>query len=176
VKLQAFIDAAFGQEPVIRTPVWSDLYLSPFRKELTDEGFKKWLITLNLKREGRNSNICDLLRSTESYWVIRFLLNSYDNELSLKSMGERYGLSSSHFRRITKQALGNSTKYELCQWRLSNALLELLEGDISITDVAIKHGYASLSHFSNEVKSTLGIPPRKLKNLIECISNNETSK
>lgn len=168
-KLQAFIDSALSIPEPTRGEEWFGFTPLRYRKTLTPRLFESWLLTQNVRRCNESARIISLLRNTEWYWIVRFLLGAYDGEMSLKDMGEKYGLSVSHFRRLCKAALGNSTKEEMCHWRLARALLDMMENGGSITDIAFKHGYASLSHFSKDVKTVLGLPPRDIRNSLNIL-------
>ncbi|MGL6148964.1 MAG: helix-turn-helix domain-containing protein, partial [Plesiomonas sp.] len=76
----------------------------------------------------------------------------------------------SHFRRLCRHALGSAAKAELRDWRMARSLLDVVEGQENLTQVAIKHGYASSSHFSNEIRELLGVSPRGLSNIIQLAS------
>ena len=108
-----------------------------------------------------------LLRRSESYWLVRFLLAQSSRGDKLQELGERYGVSYSHFRRLCRHALGNAAKTELRDWRMARSLLDVAEGRENLTQVALKHGYASSSHFSNEIKGLIGVSPRGLSNIIQ---------
>lgn len=82
---------------------------------------------------------------------------------SVLVMGSRFLI----FRRLSRRALGNTAKSALRDWRLGQALFELINGDNNLTTIAMNHGYASLSHFSNEVKEVIGVSPRNLKKLLQ---------
>lgn len=164
-KIQAFIDAAL--KPNVKTPIKNQAVFLPFEYEAlpTAQVLEHWLIRENVTGEVEKNTVIAILRSTEWYWLVSYLLN-YDNTPLLKELGEKYGFSQSHFRRLTKLALGNTTKGEMCRWRLTKALFDLIETNDSITAIALNNGYASVSHFSSEFKNIMGFPPRELKKLL----------
>ena len=100
------------------------------------------------------------LRQTECYWLIQFLLNESVNNGKLNVLGARYGLSYSRFCRLCRNALGNLAKNELRGWRIARALLDMVEERQSLTEVAMRYGYASFSHLSNDVRDAFGVSPR----------------
>lgn len=175
-KLQAFVDASQRRNIVPHRPTpWG---YAPLSKEeyaqVVSGKFDLWFLESCLQQPGETSVISDFFRCSESYRLIRFLLEESEKNMSLREISARYGLSSSHFRRLTRYALGNNTKTELRNWRVIRALLASIgtEKKQRLTDTAIEYGYASLSHFSGEVKSLFGASPRKLKNSI----NNDAIK
>lgn len=121
-----------------------------------------WYLSLAL-REGRDYQaFARLLRQGESYQLLGFLLQEGVGSEKLQDLAGRYGVSVSHFRRLCQQALGGAAKPELREWRTARALLTLVEGSGSLTEIALEHGYASSSHFSKEVRELVGVAPSSL--------------
>jgi AraC-like DNA-binding protein len=100
--------------------------------------------------------ISAFLRRTEAYSMVTFLLQEGTGG-KVGVLSARYGISAGHFRRIFRASMGSSPKSSLNDWRLATAVLAVIERQQSVTEVAMEHGYASPSHFSNEVKKTLGL-------------------
>ncbi len=168
-KLQAFIDA--GSRAVGKTRKRETLFGFSHCKrpqQLSWKKFEYWLISQSVKKCPGMDNIVQLIRDNECYWIVNYLLTHSDEYKSLREIGGRYGLSVSHFRRLSKSALGNTAKVEMCDWRLIRAILDIMGDEQNLTAIAMKHGYASLSHFSGDVKNRFGIPPRDLKKMINC--------
>ncbi|WP_380178177.1 helix-turn-helix domain-containing protein [Kalamiella sp. sgz302252] len=163
-KLQVFVDKANGGGKGTEKASWSYLPV-PMKKRPGAKELEYWLITQCMHNTPGIENFCAILRSSECYMIVHFLLNeSRDNSgRRLQELCQQYGLSSSHFRRLTRKALGNSAKKELREWRLARALLEMYNEENNLTTVAMNHGYSSLSHFSNEVKEVIGVTPKRLK-------------
>ncbi|MFC4488596.1 MULTISPECIES: AraC family transcriptional regulator InvF [Chromobacterium] len=126
-----------------------------------------WFLLQVLAPSPAFAALLTLLRRSESYWLVRFLLAQSSRGDKLQELGERYGVSYSHFRRLCRHALGNAAKTELRDWRMARSLLDVAEGRENLTQVALKHGYASSSHFSNEIKGLIGVSPRGLSNIIQ---------
>jgi len=163
-KLQVFIDKANGVGKISGEESWSYVP-AKLKKKPSAKQLEYWLITQCMHNTPGIDSFCSILRGSECYMIVNFLLNeSGDNSgQRLQELCQQYGLSSSHFRRLTRKALGNSAKKELREWRLARALLEIFNEENSLTTVAMNHGYSSLSHFSNEVKDVIGVTPKRLK-------------
>lgn len=143
----------------------------PSNLDLKDEKTKEtwWLNSLlHLSHLDEIKILSVLLRKSETYNLVQYLYDEFHAGSCVKELSKKYGVSVSHFRRLATVALGGSTKGTFHDWRISNAVLDLVTGDDNnFTDIAMKHGYASLSHFSTDVKATLGMPPRLLtKNIL----------
>ncbi|QJU42328.1 helix-turn-helix domain-containing protein [Serratia marcescens] len=169
-KLQVFLDLASAKQDE-KNDVSSDLlewdYISiPGAESMTLKQMENWMIWQAYVNPFTTRKIASMLRRLESYWLIAFLISQSDGAERLQDFGTTYGVSTSHFRRLSRKALGNSTKVELQSWRLTRALLDFMGVEARVTDVAMKHGYSSLSHFSNDVKQFCGVPPRRLKNIL----------
>ncbi|WP_269767646.1 AraC family transcriptional regulator InvF [Burkholderia ubonensis] len=167
-KLLAFIDEANGVEAAgAEFTAWS---LLSHDEPLVWQERKRceyWFLLQMLEEPASFSPFLALLRHSESYWLVRFLLAQSTGSNTLQDLGQRYGVSYSHFRRLCRHALGSAAKTELRDWRMARSMLDVAEGRESLTQVALKHGYASSSHFSTEIKGLLGMSPRSLSNIIQ---------
>ena len=161
-KLQFFIDQGCvpGLEPA-RSEAWAVLSesCSPGRAA---QGLESWYLTLALQGDAGYRAFACHLRSCESYQLLGFLLEQDSGNEKLQDLAGRYGVSVSHFRRLCRQALGGAAKSELRGWRTARALLGMAEGAVSLTEVALKFGYASSSHFSKEIRELVGVAPSSL--------------
>lgn len=161
-KLQAFIDQALGVKPGIRGQVLGSLmHGANASAALMREGKDDAAVVANFLRMAIDDTpeyqeIAASLRRTEAYSMVTFLLQEGQGK-KLEALSARYGVSAGHFRRLFRAELGCSPKSELNDWRLAKAVLAVIERQHSVTEVAMAHGYASPSHFSNEVKKTLGL-------------------
>ncbi len=168
-KLQVFIDKSMNKESIhcprsLLASMPTTLGNEPEQKEL-----EYWLLHQTLLGTEGMACFSNVLRQSEWYALVEFLFDSYRSNSTqrLQTLCARYGLSVSHFRRLSRRALGNTAKSALRDWRLGQALFELINGDNNLTTIAMNHGYASLSHFSNEVKEVIGVSPRNLKKLLQ---------
>lgn len=167
--LLAFIDESrgivtFSDKP----PRWMPLPLSEQIKWQDRKCCEVWFLQQMLDPSILFLPFLAALRSSESYLLVRFLLaqSTYSN-MTLQDLGERYGVSCSHFRRLCRHALGGGAKAKMGDWRMARSLLDAVEGKETLTQLAIKHGYASSSHFSYDVKRLVGFSPRELSNIIQ---------
>ncbi|MGC3030455.1 AraC family transcriptional regulator InvF [Burkholderia sp. DN3021] len=167
-KLLAFIDEANGVEAAgAEFAAWSLLSHEEPSVWQERKRCEYWFLLQMLEEPASFSPFLDLLRHSESYWLVRFLLAQSTGSNTLQDLGQRYGVSYSHFRRLCRHALGSAAKTELRDWRMARSMLDVVEGRESLTQVALMHGYASSSHFSNEIKGLLGMSPRSLCNIIQ---------
>lgn len=130
-----------------------------------------WLIGQVLAGGQSVQAFSGFLRRMEHYWLVRYLLVESTQQKNISDMGEEYGLSYSHFRRICKLVLGNSLKSELQSWRAARSLLDVIIHRESMTKVALRNGYASSSHFSHEIKKRFGQSPTAMTASGTCVAS-----
>jgi len=164
-KLQAFIDHALGVPRTQYTPpetseagaVVCTETLSPLAcASLDRDRLAESFVRMAVDDTPEYRRIASSLRRTEAYSMVSFLLQEGRGE-KLGALSERYGISAGHFRRMFRASLGSSPKSDLNDWRLAEAILAVIERRHSVTEVAMAHGFASPSHFSSEVKKSLGL-------------------
>jgi AraC-like DNA-binding protein len=162
-KLLAFIDSA-TENQVREGESGAACVLLDLAPEhvATPRALEYWYLRQMLAGKDAFSLLAAFLRRLENYWLVKYLVAESSQLKSVSDLGLEYGLSSSHFRRVCKAILGKSAKSELKVWRAARAMLDVVGGRNTMTEVAIKHGYASSSHFSTEIKTLFGLPPREM--------------
>lgn len=168
-KLQAFIDRLFEIKPVRygKTPFFKVFEIPLIKDVTTFQQIEYWYMRQALSLDEAFQDVVMFVRATEWYQLVVFLIEeSHSDELSIEQLGKKYGLSSSYFRQLCKQVLGGSLKGQISDWRLASALIDMIKSQLSVTDIAYRAGYSSLSHFSKEVKKTMGHSTRDLKKII----------
>jgi AraC family transcriptional regulator len=94
--------------------------------------------------------------------AITYINDRLSQNLSLAEMADQLNMSQYHFCRLFKQSTGSSPYQYLLQQRVEWAKQLLIEGKMSIVDVAIAVGFSDQSQLSYHVKRRLGITPRQL--------------
>ena len=160
-KLQVFIDHALGVLPHAQASNEMTVMTDAGARDPAPLGSDGENLTARFLRMAIDDTpeyrkIAESLRRTEAYSMVSFLLQEGQGE-KLHALSARYGISAGHFRRLFRSALGSSPKSALKDWRLAKAVLAVIERRQSVTEVAMAHGYASPSHFSSEVKKSLGL-------------------
>ncbi|WP_448106913.1 helix-turn-helix domain-containing protein [Pseudomonas azerbaijanoccidentalis] len=165
VKLQVFIDLGdalvdqrSSQASSAALPVASSVIQS-------QRVLERWYIEQAMAGGPAYQAFASVLRHSESYGLVRFLVEQGTHSEKLTTLAQRYGVSVSHFRRLCRQALGTATKPALRGWRTAQALLNMSQRDNSLTDVALEFGFASSSHFSKEIRELVGFSPSSLADI-----------
>jgi len=165
-KLLAFIDGAAVSAPLLETDAAaaSGLVVLDLPTPLltAPRELEYWFLRQVIGGNPEFAALCAFLRRLENYWLVKYLLSESVRQKTVSDLGTEYGLSYSHFRRVCKAALGNSVKSELKSWRAARSLLDVVGQRCSMTEAAIKNGYASSSHFSTEIKKLFGLSPRAI--------------
>lgn len=160
VKLQFFIDQA--SPPPAHLAEGQPLGWLAAPPVHSHGSLQRWYVTQVLQGQADTQAFAQALRRWESYRLVCFLHQHSVEGTKVHELAARYGVSVSHFRRLCHQALGTGGKTELRDWRAARALLAVADGPVSLTDVALDHGYASSSHFSRDIRRMLGVMPSSL--------------
>ncbi|HET8903222.1 MAG TPA: helix-turn-helix transcriptional regulator, partial [Saccharospirillum sp.] len=79
--------------------------------------------------------------------------------LTLTDMAEVTGLSDYHFARMFKQATGYPPHRYVLHRRLTRARQLLADTPLNMTEIALRCGFGSSSHFSNRFRAETGVSP-----------------
>lgn len=97
-------------------------------------------------------------------WTIEYMNAHLAENLSLKAIAHKVGISQYHFCRLFKQSTGLTPHQYLIQQRVERAKQLLLEGKLSIAEVAQAVGFCDQSRLSQYLKRLTGLTPRQLQN------------
>ncbi|MGF6778531.1 helix-turn-helix domain-containing protein [Paraburkholderia sp. GAS334] len=94
--------------------------------------------------------------------VIEYIESNLDQRLTLTELAHVTGLSAPHFKALFRETLGMPVHRYVIQRRVERAKALLLEGRLSVTQIALEAGFAHQSHMAHWVNRLLGAPPREL--------------
>ena len=83
----------------------------------------------------------------------------YAQPLAVEALARGVNVSSGHLSRSFRRAFGESPYSYLMTRRIERAMALLRHSDLSITDVSIAVGCASLGTFSTRFTELVGVPP-----------------
>jgi len=83
----------------------------------------------------------------------------YAKPLDVEALARTVGMSSGHLSRQFKRAYGESPYSYLMTRRIERAMALLRRGDLSVTEVCLEVGCASLGTFSTRFTELVGISP-----------------
>lgn len=83
----------------------------------------------------------------------------YARPLDVAGLARDVGLSSGHLSRAFRRAYGESPYSYLMTRRIERAMMLLRRGDLSVTEVQLAVGFASLGTFTTRFGELVGVPP-----------------
>lgn len=99
--------------------------------------------------------------------ILKYIDKNYAGDITLDSLADIAGYSKYHFSRMFKKYSGKSFVSFLNEKRINAAVLMLVESDVSITDIAMRSGFTSLTTFNRIFKSVKGCTPSEFKKLYQ---------
>lgn len=94
-----------------------------------------------------------------------FIDTHYTEDVSLEDVASIAGFSKFHFSRLFKQCSGQNFHEYLCYKRVQASEALLLKPNYSITEIAFKSGFSSLSTFNRAFKNINHCSPTEYRNL-----------
>lgn len=98
--------------------------------------------------------------------ILSYIDTHYLDPITLDSVANSVGISrfylSRNFRKLTNCGF---CEY-LNQKRINEAIILLAETDYSITDVALRSGFQSISSFNRIFKDCIGCSPKEYRNIV----------
>ena len=104
-----------------------------------------------------------LRRSGLTGWQLRIakeMIRSHlDGEVSLARIASECGISAAHFARAFKVSTGTPPHRWLMDQRIEESKRLLVGSALSLTDIAVKCGFADQSHFTRAFSARMGTTP-----------------
>ena len=97
--------------------------------------------------------------------VCNYITDHCTENISVEELADLAGFSKFHFARLFKQFTNMSCYEYLTQKRIAHAERLLIEPNLSITEVAMRSGFNSLSTFNRIFKASKNCTPSEYKNL-----------
>jgi AraC family transcriptional regulator len=94
--------------------------------------------------------------------VVEYIDAHLDQDLSLAELAAVAAFSPSHFKALFKQAAGMPVHRFVLERRIERARLRLLEGRLSITEIALEAGFAHPSHMARWMRRIVGLTPSQM--------------
>lgn len=88
-----------------------------------------------------------------------YIDQNFNGDISVEALAKTAGISQVHFRKEFKQYYGKSPLVYIKKVRIDNAKLLLRSGLYSVSEVATKCGFESISYFSQEFRKSIGLTP-----------------
>lgn len=98
--------------------------------------------------------------------VYQYIKENYKKEISLDEVAQIANLTPTSFCRMFKSKTKKNFVEYLNEIRISNACKQLIETDMSISEIAYNCGYKTVSNFNKLFKKNTGNTPKEYKNKI----------
>ena len=116
-------------------------------------------------------------KETVSYYrqkadeVLKYIHNHLDDDLNVKALSEKFGISFFHFHRILKAFLNEPLGSYINRIRLETAVRLIRYSDTPMTGIALSIGYNDVSSFSKAFSREFGMSPQEFKSNRDIILN-----
>lgn len=94
--------------------------------------------------------------------VLEYIEAHLDEDLTLAQLASVAGFSLSHFKPLFKKATGVPVHAFVLGRRVERARTRLLEGRMSLTEIALEAGFAHSSHMARCMRRVLGLSPSQI--------------
>jgi AraC family transcriptional regulator len=95
--------------------------------------------------------------------VIDYINDHLDRDLGLAELAKIVQMSPHYFTRLFKQSTGLTPHQYVIHRRVERAKELLLNGELTIAEVAYSVGFANQSHLNRHLKRLLGVTPRYIR-------------
>jgi AraC family transcriptional regulator len=95
--------------------------------------------------------------------VIDYISARVADELTLAELAEVVGLSTFHFARMFKLAIGVSPQRYVSRTRLEKAMAEIASGKLSLTQIALNARFSSQASFTRAFSRATGVTPAEFR-------------
>jgi AraC-like DNA-binding protein len=92
-----------------------------------------------------------------------FLAAGYAGRVTLDMAAREACLSPFHFQRQFVRAFGETPQEFITRLRMDTAKRLLISGELSVTEVCLEVGYASMGTFSSRFAARIGRPPTEYR-------------
>lgn len=94
--------------------------------------------------------------------VIDYIHDYLEQDLSLADLAALVQMSPHHFARLFKQSTGFTPHQYVIRCRVERAKQLIIQGELTIAQVAYTVGFAHQSHLNRHFKRWLGVTPKTL--------------
>ncbi|MDX6712243.1 MAG: AraC family transcriptional regulator [Blastocatellia bacterium] len=91
------------------------------------------------------------------------LAEEVEGRVALRTVAKDVGMSYFHFSRAFKQSMGMSPTNYIAERRIDRAKKLIQETDLPISEVALRSGFSSQSHFTTSFRRLAGVTPRSFR-------------
>jgi len=97
--------------------------------------------------------------------TLAYIEDHLSEDLSLSRIASVTGVSASHFKTLFRESTGVPVHQYVIQRRIERAKDLLMQGKLSIADIAFSAGFSHQSHMARHMRRSVGLSPRDMKRL-----------
>ncbi|MCE9674018.1 AraC family transcriptional regulator [Myxococcus stipitatus] len=120
------------------------------------------LLALQSRKGASTSEPSRALPAWRLRHVLEYIEAHLDEDLTLAQLAGVAGFSLSHFKPLFKKATGVPVHRFVLGRRVERARMRLLEGRMSLTEIALEAGFAHSSHMARCMRRVLGVSPSQI--------------
>jgi AraC family transcriptional regulator len=95
--------------------------------------------------------------------IDRHLITEQEGRVALRIVAKEVGISYFHFSRVLKQSMGMTPTRYIAARRIERAKDLMQDSALPISEVALRSGFSSQSHFTNSFRRLAGVTPRSFR-------------
>jgi AraC family transcriptional regulator len=107
--------------------------------------------------------------------TLAYIEDHLSEDLSLAHIAAVTGVSASHFKTLFRESSGVPVHQYVVQRRIERAKDLLLQGKLSIAEIALEAGFSHQSHMARHMRRSVGLSPRAMKRLFADTPSNTSS-
>jgi AraC family transcriptional regulator len=97
--------------------------------------------------------------------TLAYIEDNLSEDLSLSRIASVSGVSASHFKTLFRESAGVPLHQYVIQRRIERAKDLLMQGKLSIAEIALSTGFSHQSHLARHMRRSVGLSPRAMKQL-----------
>jgi AraC family transcriptional regulator len=97
--------------------------------------------------------------------TLAYIEDHLSEDLSLSRIASITGISPSHFKTLFRESAGVPVHQYVIQRRIERAKDMLMQGKLSIAEIALATGFSHQSHLARHMRRSVGLSPRAMKRL-----------
>jgi AraC family transcriptional regulator len=96
-------------------------------------------------------------------WIDHHVAREEEGRVALRAVAKDVGLSYFHFSRAFKQSMGMTPTNYIAERRIERAKELMKKTDLAISEIALRLGFSSQSHFTTSFRRLAGVTPRSFR-------------
>ena len=97
--------------------------------------------------------------------TLSYIEDRLSEDLSLSRIASIAGVSPSHFKTLFRESIGVPVHQYVVQRRIERAKDMLMQGKLSIAEIALATGFSHQSHLARHMRRSVGLSPGAMKRL-----------